>query len=529
MRLGLDLIPRLAAALLAAALLLGGALWPTNRSAAPHLSGFHVDPNGKPNGDGSAERPWDLATALARPSRVKPGDTLWMHGGAYHGTFVSTLAGAPNHPIVLRQLPGERATIDGGLVVRGAHAVYWGFEVTNAEPRRAADHPGANPADYQRPTAVDVFAPDTKFINLVVHDAGSGFGFPTPAVDAEIYGCLIYNNGWEGPDRGHGHGIYAQNRDGTKRIVDNVIFSQFGFGLHAYGSEAAYLSGFHIEGNVFFNNGAIAQQPGGSDVLVGGGRPAEAVVVTRNFTYANRGSVSARFGYEPAVANRDLTLTDNYLVGVTELQGWRELTVTGNTFTAGLFLIDIRAPQGQRVDHYVWRDNAYRIDPAVPANGPTRPFFLVQDDTSRALDFREWRATTGLDSGSSAKRGRPRGTRVFVRANRYESGRAHLIVYNWDRAKTVTLDLSQLLRPGDRYEIRDAQDFYGAPVAEGVYQGLPLPRRLGGGLPLPRLLSTGNVRVSMKGRPPAPALGVTRSAPVTEPEFAVFVLIGPSR
>src|SRR5262245_3500373 len=43
--------------------------------------GFHASPTGSPQGDGSVATPWDLATALLQPAAIKPGDTLWLHGG----------------------------------------------------------------------------------------------------------------------------------------------------------------------------------------------------------------------------------------------------------------------------------------------------------------------------------------------------------------------------------------------------------------------------------------------------------------
>src|SRR5688572_6291075 len=72
---------------------------------------FFVAPDGKADNDGTRESPWDLATALAHPAAVKPGDTIWLRGGTYGGGLTSKLQGAPDKAIVVRQFPGERATI----------------------------------------------------------------------------------------------------------------------------------------------------------------------------------------------------------------------------------------------------------------------------------------------------------------------------------------------------------------------------------------------------------------------------------
>src|SRR5205807_8483784 len=138
-----------------------------------------------------------------------PGDTLVLQSGRYTGSFVSELTGAENNPIVVRQGAGARATVDGTITINGAWTTYWGFEVTNSSEDRTKE----------RPAGLNIYGPHTRFINLIVHDNGNGIAFWTPAVDAEIYGCLIYHNGWQGldPDRGHGHGIYTQNQTGQKR------------------------------------------------------------------------------------------------------------------------------------------------------------------------------------------------------------------------------------------------------------------------------------------------------------------------
>ena len=76
-------------------------------------SGFHVSPTGTSSGNGSAQSPWDLATALNQPSSVQPGATIWLHAGTYRGNFTSRLAGNAANPITVRAAAGERAILDG--------------------------------------------------------------------------------------------------------------------------------------------------------------------------------------------------------------------------------------------------------------------------------------------------------------------------------------------------------------------------------------------------------------------------------
>jgi MYXO-CTERM domain-containing protein len=65
----------------------------------------------------------------------------------------------------------------------------------------------------------------------------------------------------------------------------------------------------------------------------------------------------------------------------------------------------------------------------------------------------------------------PSGTVVFVRPNREEPGRAHVVIYNWDGVDSVDVDLSTVLSPGDLYEIRNGQNFFAPAVVSGTFDG----------------------------------------------------------
>jgi hypothetical protein len=41
-------------------------------------AGRYVAPNGSSGGDGTAARPWDLASVLSGSKPVQPGDTVWL-------------------------------------------------------------------------------------------------------------------------------------------------------------------------------------------------------------------------------------------------------------------------------------------------------------------------------------------------------------------------------------------------------------------------------------------------------------------
>ncbi len=426
---------------------------------------FFVAPNGSASGRGTFEDPWDLQTALDQPPSLRPGHVVWMRGGTYAGAFTSRLTGTPTSPITLRQYPGERATLDGGnshgkaiLTISGAYATYWGFEIMSSDPSRLSTTTSSDPPDVGRGEAVVIDQTEgsgvgTRFVNLIVHDARQGFSFWKEAVDAQIRGCLIYYNGWDGPDRGHGHGIYVQNRAGTKHIDDNVIFEQFSHGIHGYGSSNAFLDDIEAVGNTLFNNGSLSKFGASRNLLIGGGSVTHNPTVAQNaLYYPQPGPGSAlRLGYVAGCENA--RVEGNYVANETLFTDCQPSTLDGNTFLGATAGIQAAA----------YPDNTFATAPP------------------------------------------PSGTRVFVRPNQDEPGRANVTVFNWDLQDTVSADLSTVLSPGDEFEVRNVQDFFGAPVVEGTYDGGP-------------------VALPMKGLSVAAPVGWP-APPPTGPEFNAFVVL----
>jgi hypothetical protein len=464
--------------------------------------------------------PWDLQTALLQPSAVHAGDTIWLRGGRYVGTFRSSLTGTSAAPIKVRQYPGERATLDGNatttlaaamdastttcplaanlygpntaiqidseqiylygttltpnrgwggttpaphnagavvitntvaLAIDGAYTWYMGFEIMNSSGARSNPTTGSLPPD-RLGFAIDDNGPGTKIINMVIHDAGQGIGLWTPATDAEAYGNLIYYNGWDASDRGHGHGIYTQNQaPSVKRIADNVLFGQFAIGIQAY-TGGGNIDNIQLEGNVAFNNGILSQVSGYTyNLLIGGQQLANNPSILSNFTYSPQAGDN-NLGYNAGCTNA--TVTGNYFAGYSALKlvnCLSGLSMTSNTFY-GL------------------------ISGFTPSSFPANTYLSA----------------------------RPTVNQVFVRPNQYEPGRAHVIVYNWNLDGSVNVDASSVLAPEDLYEIRSVQDVFGAPVLSGTYSGGPIT------IPLSGLVASSPVGVSL------PA--ATRS------EFNVFLL-----
>jgi len=441
------------------AVLIAAALLAVALAGSAQALEFYASPSGASSGDGSISRPWDLKTALKQPPALQPGDTLWLRGGKYYGPFVSYLTGTASAPITVRQYPGERATLDGVnaagqtiLQASGAYTRFWGFEIMSSNTNRASTSvSGSAITTMQTPGH-----PGLKFINLVIHDT-LGNGFWIDATDLEMNGCIVYYNGWSASDRGHGHGIYAQNATGTKHFVDNVIFQQFDKGIQYFGGTSAPIDNIDTEGNTVFQNGYIDGTES-NNIEIGGGVTAQNPVFKNNYSYYSNIGKEDIGGYNTA-GTANLVYQNNYDSAdndwPTQFTGLHGFTISGNVFHG--------------------HDGGFST-----AAYPSNTFYL----------------------GSPAP---APPNRVFVRPNAWEPGRANITSYNWAHQPTVYPDVSAVLKIGDSYEVRNAQNFYGPPVATGTYSG-------------------GRISLPTTGLPSAAPVGWPTPAP-TGPEFNAYVLL----
>ncbi|MCF8238973.1 MAG: T9SS type A sorting domain-containing protein [Saprospiraceae bacterium] len=448
---------------------------------------FYTSPSASNNGDGSLDDPWTLQTALDHPAALLPGDTVWMRGGVYmhmvdaQTSFRCMTNGLPNAPIIFRNNPGEHAVLDGNLqytlylgLGQCSYTWFWGIEVTNSF---------STDRDHNIPGGVSCTAANIKFINMIVHDTGIGIDTWKNAKNTETYGCIIYHIGNNlnnnGNKEGHGHGMYLQNDTvGVKRIYNNIIFSTYGYGMHLWQTTTTSAIGnFDIRYNILFNGGAASENLGGVGnnvrthnffaVANGAGHPIENTIIKHNYTWSSpempRPSVNA-FGLNSGV--RNMVLDSNILTCQTRL-GWNnapifEATVKGNRIIAG-----IPAVYG----YYLW---GFTFDD-FPEN-----------------EYIPTLSTTGQE--------------VFVLPNEYESGRAHIAIYNWENALSVDVDISTIgLKAGDQFEVLQVLDLSEKVIA-ATYDG------------------NGVITIPMTGHSLAHPVGSSQQPISTFPTFGAFVL-----
>lgn len=500
---------------------------------------FYAAPNGSATGNGSMANPWDLKTALSQSaSVVTPGSTIWLRGGTYTiptsmRGFISSIKGSEQNPVRVASFPGEWAIIDGNLShstyknesilrINGDHVWFMNFEMTNTETgNRKIDISGSNP-NIRRGTAINDFGVGTKIINLIIHDAGQGIGAWSAGMNNEYYGNIIYNNGWDAPDRTHGHGIYVQNNNGTKLMENNMFFNQFEMNAQSGGTSAASVRNLTWKGNTFFNGDMAWRGPNIENLRVIG-----------NYLYKN----VLKVGVEISPTYKNAEVRDNFAMSGVQLfefsdhvifqnntvwnhdpQG-KNLVIGHSTAKIGAkFSIDNNAYFKSYMGYPYWhfKINYYGIR-NVFLKKHIGSFAFDKTSGSQTTTFnytkRSWTDSFPFDKASTYTDAAPTGSNVFLQPNRYDAKRANVIIYNWDRANTVSINPGAVLSPGDTYQLRNAQDYFG-DVITGTYSG-------------------GNLQVAMTGRNRAKPIGYDQTTgwyhdPLqqnTFPVFGAFVLI----
>jgi len=357
--------------------------------------------------------------------------------GVYKGNFTSELRGTSANPIKVKPLPGKQAVLDGNtgdagsdaLRVNGEWAEYYGLETVSSSTSRTSAQDTSSPTDITVNGGVNVQGPNTKVINFIVHDnTGSGISSWSNAPDSELYGNIIYNNGWTAPGRGHGHAIYAQNATGYKKLTNNIIFFGFATGIHVY-TEGGQIEGFDVQNNTWFMTGSSDPRASQKkdNCLIGGFQPVKRLLVQNNQGYSQN-SRGSRFGYGGDVTGQDGILQNNYLSENLWLVGlWDTLEVSDTQVHRGVTNEDL-------------------ITSSVNNTFTTVP-------------------TTGK--------------KIFVHANAYDPRRAKIVIYNFDNDANVSVDLSSVLKMGEAYRVHSSFALFDAAMLEGVYDGNPVSIPMG--------------------------------------------------
>jgi hypothetical protein len=445
---------------------------------------LYVSPHGAPENDGTRSQPLDFRTALSDAERVRPGDTVWLLGGTYHGPFEigKTPAGTPDRPIVYRAAPGERVTLTteptSGYVLHLAgtqHVWFWGLEVTVGGP----------PSEHRGGGVSLSGGREIKLINLVIHDNPHRTGIGGSNLGSEFYGCIIYRNGKA--SGALAHGTYTQNRpedvgDDPAKLPwkvhrDCIVFQNYGWGVHSYAT-GPKLANLLFEGVVAYGNGDLKPMEKPTvNFLAGGCKFDDHIVVRDCFTYyPDQGNFKrgADLGYTNE--NGRVTVERCHFAGGVDalwIRKFREVRMSRCVLlTANGRALNVIAPEDHDARRYDFHENTYHKFAAPPLQWNDQVF----------SDLPSWQQATRLDATSRLVEGRPDKPWVVLRPNQYEPEKAFLIVYNWPRTPRVSVELKKLWRQarGTHYRIVSVENIWGQPAAEGRIEDKPVDVPLAG-------------------------------------------------
>lgn len=391
-------------------------------------AGWYVSPKGLATNTGTIDSPWDLESCIngTRRATFAGGGTVWLMPGVYLKSpnpeglgFRCVVGGTPASPLVFRAASIGRATLDGGwsFFPGSSDTWLWGVEIISSglQPGKPPFGMSGSWPDGAANGGYNVYGSvRCKGINLVLHNNRQGASVWTEAVEHELYGCLIYDNGWKGSDRTHGHHIYVQNPASTTKLFENNIMTHTAYsvgwgdgryGFHGYG-ERVEVTNITAKGNILYGMGDAWLQDDGAPL-------------------------------GPSAGHQ---LLDNVIAGVRVRVGSRQdqpILLSGNLIPFG---------QLEGVGTYT---GGQWVTPS-------------------------WVTMTG--NVISPPEPLPTATQARLWVNRYEPWRAHLAVVDWRRTGSAKVDLSPFVQPGDWLQVRDPTAFYGTPIWTGNYsaEGLTL-------------------------------------------------------
>ena len=449
---------------------------PTANTAAKYF----VSPGGHADNDGSAARPWSLTHAFSAPLRMQPGDTVQLLAGRYSGVFRSRLTGTRARPIVILGADSARPILDGGLIIEGSDAKYVDLEIMSSDPIRQTSVAGSTPAGFPRVNhSIEVNAPRINLLGLVIHDLGNALFAGVLAEDLVIEGCVVYNNGWIGPDRAHGHGFYLQNRrPSKKRIAGNVVFHQFSTGIKISGTSNAWLENVDVLDNVTFDNGAPALPRHGYSWNIfhqGGEQRSAALSFLRNVMVHSADETQGfKINTDGGAPGTDrLVFEDNLLQGRASIGPWMGTVIRNNIFAMpfsapirGTPILEVWATSITAPMVEAWNQNRYIVQASR-----AWPFGFQVGGRWTVLTFDEWRQQTGADgTGSIAVAPTPVSVTRTIALDSLP-GRAMIVHWSISQSGSFTPDLSRVLRAGQRFAIRHVFALNGPPIVHGVYTG----------------------------------------------------------
>ncbi|MFA5855919.1 MAG: hypothetical protein WC867_01050 [Candidatus Pacearchaeota archaeon] len=416
---------------------------------------IYSSPNATIYGDGSISRPIDFRTIITNKLPLKDNLTIILRQGIYSSPLFNYQLYPNSGYYIIQPYNNEHIIINGSIIINGNRLIVRNLEIIGFanNSKRVTNLSGSSFPLVNFTDGIIIYGDDVRLINNYVHDMRQGISAWSNNEYSEIYGNIIFNNGWDAPDRGHGHGFYIQNDDDIKRIISNVVFSNLGgYSIHAY-TQAGNLSNLYFEKNIIFRNSN----------LIGSwyGAPVTNLTMKSNYFYSE-----LALGYQkPDYINDFGNIINNYFNGVS-IRYFQNLSFYNNTMfnradSDSLSYICYMEPCffNNNIDYNLYYKNS-----------TGNPLHIEGSSLGNWFNLSSWQSVTGYDINSQVIRSLPQNL-IIIEPNIYEIGRANIIIYNWQNLTSVNINISNLgYSNGENYEIRDIQN-YDEILLEGIYDG----------------------------------------------------------
>ncbi len=410
-------------------------------ASAARATTWFVSPSGSPTNAGTYSSPWDLGTALLGHSdSVRPGDKVYLLDGNYPETFTTetydgnprvkllgtsaariTVCPEPNatHVRICGLAIGDVENYGGGNVYTPTNftdfinlefcSSQWIGDVASAQS-------GPWPGDIPLPHGgANLFCGSgNRLINCVLRAGSQGIASWQEDQGFLACGNIVYGNGWNAPDGGHGHAICSQNGDPNgKYFTGNILTNRYVDQMTAqcYGSSDANVNHFWLQNNIAYSGG------GNAEFMIGGEGPCDDEHMLNNVLY--QADLWAGY-YWGSRNNLHYEVKNNYLVDATlNYFSIQYLDANNNT---------------------------------VIGNGVTRMYAFPQSASP-----------TYSDTPASPTPSQPA---AFLFPNTFAGGRGHLAVFNWNYATSPTaqVNLAGVVAAGSGFKLMDPKNLYGAPL-----------------------------------------------------------------
>lgn len=462
---------------------------------------------------GTVSDPWPYLNFFADQGRLPCGSTLWVRGGTYTttmlvykpsgGLFELSNDCASNTATTYRVYGMESVVFDAQydcnsqtavgeqvMLVSGDYSILEGgynqWRFTNSNNAcKVITQCGSNPTKAPM-RSVKVNGDYVKLRNLVINDNGEGVTDNGANNDGtEQTGLLVFNNGWNAPDREHGHGNYAHNDAyaTVQKVMRNGIYVRnYEYQTKLYSQTGAPVGNFALS-NLFFIGGFSASSPGagnGLGFLIQGSNPS-------NVSMTNTHVIDAATSINTDNYQADsFSLTNSYWDGGWAINRTCAATVTNNVFSRS-------AGSNGSAQFSAQYFNTAACDTAPEAFTPIDNNLYYASRTGgndfyagitggpyTTYGFTAWKAL-GVDTSSTFN------TTTFPAVGTSPSGSATnysgvtvnpiipnsgiVWVWNWKNSSTTTVDVSSILTVGDQYEVIDSQCGLCGAVSTGTYAG----------------------------------------------------------